>query len=279
MSRLRSLLVSVDRRVHRRFGLSVEPMPDIFSAHLADYDHGLGLRLEDEANECIKIVRSQTMLPYVRLVSLYQQVVHCERIGVAGDFVECGVWKGGSVGLMALANLRCAAGRRHLHLFDAFDDIPEPDLAQDGAHVVDSVSRLLGRRIEAEGRLAPLKGAYDRFGGHGSLEEVRRLIEGTIGYDPAYLHYHQGFFQETVPAVAPAIGDIAILRLDGDWYASTKVCLDHLFAKVVAGGFVIIDDYGAYDGCRKATDAFLERNRVTAYLHHVDSSCVYLMRG
>ena len=88
------------------------------------------------------------------------------------------------------------------------------------------------------------------------------------------VHYHKGFFQTTVPAAAGGIGPIALLHLDGDWYDSTRVCLAHLYDRVVSGGLITIDDYGAYDGCRRAVDTFLEASGVTAYLHPVDSEAI-----
>ena len=93
------------------------------------------------------------------------------------------------------------------------------------------------------------------------------MLEDVIGYDRDYLHYHPGFFQKTVPLASDTIGDIAILRLDGDWHASTKVCLEGLYRKVVPGGFIIIDDYGEYAGCRKAVSEFMEEAGIKAYLN------------
>ena len=84
-------------------------------------DEHLGYELEVEAAKCIGIIRNNTMLSKRRLVTLYQQVAYCEENNIPGSFVECGVWKGGAIGLMALANLRTAKQRRHLHLFDAAD--------------------------------------------------------------------------------------------------------------------------------------------------------------
>jgi hypothetical protein len=125
--------------------------------------------------------------------------------------------------------------------------------------------------------LVPLKGIYDQFGGHGTIDECRTLLERIIGYDGSQIHYHQGWFQETLPSQASAIKNIAILRLDGDWYASTKVSLDYLFEKVVPGGFVVIDDYGSYDGCRKAVDEFLARLEQPLFLNVVNSQIRYLI--
>lgn len=225
-----------------------------------------------EADEQIALVRAHTMLPYARLYSLYHQAVHCEQIRLPGSFVECGTWKGGAVGLMALANLTHGKARRQLHLFDSFAGIPEPDEAIDGAKAVWEARQAGGG---AQGQLVPLKGFYEVAG---TLEANRHLLETIIGYDPDCLHYHQGWFQETLPRDVRQIGPIAILRLDGDWYASTKVCLDHLYDLVVSGGFVIIDDYGCYEGCQRAVDEFRERRGINAYLHRIDSQGVYWVK-
>jgi hypothetical protein len=211
-------------------------------------------------------------------VTLYQQVAYCERYKVPGAFVECGVWKGGAAGMMALANLQTGSVRRQLHLFDAFQEICEPDSAVDGDRALKEVQQLTGKSGQDKGTLQPLTGIYDFMGGPGTLEENRKLLESTIGYPAESLHYHEGWFQETLPVVHETIGPIAILRLDGDWYASTKVCLEYLFDKVVRGGIVIIDDYGTYEGCRRAVDEFMEREGVQAYLGSIDSDCRYFVK-
>ena len=116
------------------------------------------------------------------------------------------------------------------------------------------------------------------MGGHGSLEESRRLIEEVLGYGRDCVHYRKGWFQETLPEVVPEMGRIALLRLDGDWYASVKTCLDALYEKVVAGGFVVVDDYGFYEGCTRAVDEFLKRNGIRVYLNEVDGGCIYFVK-
>ncbi len=217
----------------------------------------------------VAMVREYTMLSHKRLYSLYECVLACEKHNIPGDYVECGVWKGGAVGLMALANLRYGKGRRQLHLFDTFAGIPEPDGEVDGRRAVEE-ARQLG--VAALGRLTPNPQLYDNMGrGVGTIESNRHLLERIIGYDKAFVHYHQGLFQETLPMVAATIDSVAILRLDGDWYASTKVCLHFLYDKVVPGGFVIIDDYGAYEGCRKAVDEFLTERSIKIRLRRVGS--------
>lgn len=230
--------------------------------------------LPEPVSKAITAVRPYTMLSEARLVTLYRQVQHLDQRGVKGALVECGTWKGGAVGMMATANRDSGGPPRDLHLFDAFDDICEPDPAVDGQRILDEVRTQLGV-TDVAGRLQPLKGAYSSFGGHGTIEDARRLLVDEVGHDPARVHFHKGWFQDTVPVDAKAIGDIALLRLDGDLYASIKVCLEHLFAQVVPGGFVVIDDYGYYDGCTRAVDEFIAANDLDAYLHPADHVAQY----
>ncbi|MBI4947397.1 MAG: class I SAM-dependent methyltransferase [Bacteroidetes bacterium] len=232
---------------------------------------------EKEAEKYFQIVKSNTMLSNARLLSLWEQVLYCEKNNIPGAFVECGTWKGGAMGLMALANIKFSNRKRHLHLFDAFTEICEPDPAVDGERAINEV-RPFVKDKELKGELLPVKGVYDWKGGPGTLEENRDLLENKIKYDKNYLHYHKGWFQETLPLVSDKIGDIAILRLDGDFYASTKICLEYLYSSVVHGGLVIIDDYGTYEGCKKAVDDFIEQKKIKALLAHIDSDACFFVK-
>lgn len=270
------VLKNIVKTVLNRLGVDLVRYRSPSDANLG-MDERLGFELEDEATAAIHVVRGHTMLSKRRLVTLYQQVAYCERNGIPGAFVECGVWKGGAMGLMALANLQTVHARRTLHLFDAFKEICEPDAAVDGEQALRETRPFTEGGAEGQGALRPLVGIYDALGGPGTLAENRQLLERTIGYPPEMVHYHVGWFQETLPAVHETIGPIAILRLDGDWYASTKICLEYLFDKVVPGGIVIIDDYGTYEGCRRAVDEFLASRDVKGYLHNVDHTGRYLV--
>ena len=224
----------------------------------------------------LAIVRDFTMLSRRRLLSLYECVVSCERNNLEGAYVECGVWKGGAVGLMALANLRYGNNKRHLHLFDTFEGVPEPDEKVDGERAIEE-ARKFG--VQTLGRLTCNPQFYENMDREvGTLEINKTLLEQVISYHTDFIHYHKGFFQDTVPDIAHHVGTIAILRLDGDWYSSTKVCLDHLYDKVAKGGFVIIDDYGAYDGCKKAVDEFLSERAIRVRLRKVGSELRYLVK-
>ena len=227
------------------------------------------LGLDDEASvkAAVRAVRDHTMVSLERLVSLWQQVRSLDRDGIPGALVECGVWRGGATGMMALAHLHAGGGAtRALHLFDSFAGLPEPVAALDGAGAV----AYAGQR--AEGRLQPIGQCV------GSLAENEDLLLRRIGYPATQVHFHAGWFEETVPRDAAAVGPVALLRLDGDWYASTRTCLAHLYAQVVPGGVVVIDDYGHWPGCRRAVDEFTAGLGTPLTLRPIDYTACYWIK-
>lgn len=231
---------------------------------------------EEQTRAAINRVRKNTMVAYDALLSLWAQIEYCERTSLPGSYVECGVWKGGVGGLMALANMTFGETRRPIHLFDAFDDICEPDPELDGEKALLEIEKSTGRdRATLSGAMQPLAGVYDRYGGPGDEMAVRSFIAEELGYGHEQVFTYKGWFQDTLPTADT--GPIAILRLDGDWYASTKECLDHLYDRVVPGGFIVLDDYGCYEGCRRAVDEFLAA-RDPAFLNFVTSDVRYLIK-
>lgn len=101
------------------------------------------------------------------------------------------------------------------------------------------------------------------------LEAVKRVVLGT-GYDEQNVVFVKGKIEETVPAQVPE--RIALLRLDTDWYESTRHELVHLFPRLVRGGVLIIDDYGHWQGARKATDEYFRENGISLLLNRIDFS-------
>ena len=218
--------------------------------------------------ERIRTVRPFTMLSDIRLQSIHDQVWHLQTKEIPGALVECGVWRGGSAGMAALAVLAQGGTIRHLHLFDTFAGIPEPDAAVDGERAVREADSW---GVKPLGRLVANPQFYANQGRQtGLLEDSEGLLGSTIGYPMDYVHYYKGFFQDTVAQGTGQIGPIAFLHLDGDWYESTRVCLEHLYDLVVPGGLIAIDDYGAYEGCKRAVDEFVQKRGLKVYLHSVD---------
>ena len=209
-------------------------------------------------------VRRQTMTTAARCRSLWDLCHQILHQNIPGALVECGVWRGGSAAIMGLA-AQNHSPTRPLHLFDSFEGLPEPG-PEDGASAVEYSGGRGG------GRLVPISRC------EAGLELVQTFLFQQAGLKPADVVFHAGWFSDTVPAAAKQIGPIAVLRLDGDWYASTQVCLEHLYPLLSSGGVVILDDYLCWEGCQKATDEYRQKNGVTAPIVQVDAECCYWIK-
>lgn len=184
-----------------------------------------------------------TMTSIERQLALVRAVAHIARAEVAGCVVECGVWRGGSSMAAALALQEAGDRARDLWLYDTFSGMTAPtaaDRAMDGA----LAHELMAQDHDPAGVRAIA-----------GLDDVRGNLAST-GYPADQVHYVAGPVEETLPAQAPD-GPIALLRLDTDWYESTAHELKHLFPRLVPGGVLIIDDYGHWEGARRAVDEYL----------------------
>ncbi len=178
---------------------------------------------------------------------------NCIQNKIEGAFVECGVFCGTQIAAMALANQFYKENRK-IHLFDSFIGIP-----QAGPNDDESITSCIGK---GDG-----KGALITTGISAScVEAVKGHMKGW-GIDSNQLVYHKGWFQETL--ISAKVGSIAVLRLDGDLYESTKVCLRYLHPLVSKGGYVIIDDWNL-TGCKKACQEYWAYMRMEPKLQIVE---------
>lgn len=220
-------------------------------------------------------VLPNTMVSARGLMQAYDCVAAIEHEGIPGDIAECGVWAGGTAGLMAAASVRLGSpGARRFHLFDSFEGLPQPS-----EHDVDVLDEFRRQFPDLPLDAGSDTGSLTAIGACAApLEAVHELFDEVLKIDPADVVIHRGWFQETIPAAEPSIGQLSILRIDGDWYESTKVCLEGLFDKVADGGFVLIDDYNEFSGCRQALDEFLADRGVEAVLEPVEGAGVYFRK-
>jgi hypothetical protein len=208
---------------------------------LVDQDQ-LRLDFEPEFRALLERCAPFTMTTPERMYAVWQAVRHAVRAGVPGDVVECGVWRGGSSMLAALTLIQCGDEERELYLYDTFAGMSEPD-ERDVAST--------GEPALPEWRQAERGGLNEWC--YSPLEEVERNLRST-GIDPARLHFVEGKVEETIPGTAPE--RISVLRLDTDWYESTWHELTHLYPRLSAGGVLILDDYGHWQGAREAVDRY-----------------------
>jgi len=161
-----------------------------------------------------------------------------------------------------------AKGERQLHFFDSFQGLPNPVASEYESWMLDSWGI---SKEDANGSLV----------GTNALVATQQQVEEAVikigGYPEKLIKFHVGWFQDTVPPASKEIGPIALLRLDGDLYESTMVCLRDLYPLVVDGGFVIIDDYGL-SGCRRAIEDYFKEVNINPYLHYVDAIGRYFIK-
>lgn len=204
----------------------------------------------------IERVSPFTMTSQERLASLCQAIAYLVKNDIRGDIVECGVWKGGSMMAAALALMHLGDTNRSLFLFDTFAGMSEPTEADVHASTKEKAEKLL-RGSEKD---APVW-AFSPF------DEVRKNMK-TVGYPDNRIFLVKGKVEDTIPYDFP--GPISLLRLDTDWYESTRHELLHLYPLLVQRGVLIIDDYGHWEGARRAVDEFIEASRLPLLLNRID---------
>jgi O-methyltransferase len=213
--------------------------------------------LSPAEKETARFALPYTMTSLEGLCALTNAVSYLVRSGIQGDIVECGVWRGGNMAAVArtLAGLDCCD--RQLYLYDTFQGMPQPgprDVNWEGEKAEDLYRKRNGNGKGSDWCIA-------------SEAEVMQLMS-ACGYDQSKIHLVQGRVEETLPGAAPE--KISLLRLDTDWYESTRHELRHLFPRLVQGGVIIIDDYGHWQGARAAADEYFAQNNISILLHRVD---------
>ena len=211
---------------------------------------------EDDA-EIIRFCRPFTMTSAERLYALVNAVRYILTHNIPGDVVECGVWKGGSTMAVARTLISLGHPERDLYLFDTYEGMTKPLEAD-----ADFLGGDAGSRFEAA-QTGPDSSDFCRA----SIEGVKQALSITK-YPRERLHFVKGKVEDTIPAHAP--DQIAILRLDTDWYESTRHELLHLFPRLSPGGVLVIDDYGHWQGCKKAVDEYFGAAKIPILLNRID---------
>lgn len=206
--------------------------------------------IDDQARELFRFVQPYTLTSIERVVALRDAVRYIVRAGIEGDFCECGVWRGGSMMVVARTLVELGYVTPRLYMFDTFTRPPDTG-PRDGP----------GDQADLEASLTNPGYAYLPMSDIG-----RRLVE--IGYPERNLVFVPGLVEETIPEHAPK--RLALLRLDTDYYSSTAHELQHLYPRVSEGGVVIVDDYGQFVGARDAVDEYFKATGDSVLLHRID---------
>ena len=194
-----------------------------------------------------------TMIPYD---IFSDNILLCiEHKKVKGSVVECGVWKGGMIAAIA----ETLNDDREYYLFDSFEGLPKAE------------------QIDGENALNWQKKADSKWYFDNCKTEEGFAIKAMEIANTTNYKIIKGWFNHTIPSYNFE-EQIAILRLDGDWYDSTLICLENLFPKVAQGGIIIIDDYYVWDGCSKAVHDYLSKNQLAFRIKSTKNNVCYILK-
>jgi O-methyltransferase len=222
---------------------------------------------EKEFWEIYNLCSPYSMTSVERMYCLYKSVDYLLSNNIEGDFVECGVWRGGSAMMIAkmLSNRKIVD--RKLFLYDTFEGMTEPtdsDVRYNG----ENATILYNELVDENGKTIWCVG---------NLEDVKRNLDLT-NFDNENIVYVKGKVEDTIPNNLPE-NKISLLRLDTDWYESTKHELIHLFPILETNGVLIIDDYGYWRGSRKAVDEYFNEIKLPAFLNRIDNTGRILIKN
>jgi O-methyltransferase len=233
------------RRFFQRFGYEIVKMG-------SDYT--------PEEWEIMTKVKPFTATSPERMSGLINAVKYLSRNRIEGDFVECGVWRGGSMMAAMLTLLQLGDTSRHFYLYDTYEGMTPPT-DKDTTYSNDRAADLLAATKDHK--------AEHSYWCIAGLQDVQRNVFST-GYPEGKIHFIKGRVEDTLPATLPK--SIALLRLDTDWYESTYHELIHLYPLLCSHGVLILDDYGFWQGSRKAVDEYFARQPRVPLLNKLDFS-------
>jgi O-methyltransferase len=215
---------------------------------------------EPETVDVIRRARPYTKTSLEAIEALCSATRHVVRAGIPGAIVECGVWKGGSMLAVATTLARLGATHRDLYLYDTFA-AQMPDATAADVRVLDGLEGANPVAVDLDGQT--------------SAAGVHALI--STAYPAEHVHTVEGRVEDTIPARAPR--EVALLRLDTDWYESTRHELEQLYPRLSPGGILIVDDYGHWAGARRAVDEYFASLGSAPYLARVDYTVRLAVKG
>lgn len=244
------------RRAARHIRYRILSRPAVVPSDRAD--------ISETDRNIIDQVKPYTMTSTERILALIDSVRYAVRRDIAGDFVECGVWRGGSVLAIIQTLLDEGVTDRDIWLYDTFEGMTAPTEEDTSPY---------GEPATETWKKASKKGerVWDYvFGEHVFNEEgVRELLTST-GYPSGRLHFVRGPVEDTVPDNLPET--ISLLRLDTDFYSSTLHELVHMYPLVSEGGVLILDDYGHWSGAQQAADEYFAKIDTAVLMTRIDYS-------
>ncbi len=237
-----------------KFKKSVQTLANLLGYEVVSISDNI---IDREFEEIYKKCKDFTMTSKKRMYMLYKAVEYVVNSKIPGDFIECGVWKGGSAMVIAYTLIKMNETNRKLYLYDTFEGMSKP--SDEDYRISDNVTVIDKWKKEQ-------KKNYNKWC-FASLPEVKKNMFSTK-YPQKNLIFIKGKVEDTIPKYIPS--KIAVLRLDTDWYESTKHELNHLYPLLIKHGVLIIDDYGNWAGSKKAVDEYFTNTPIL--LNRIDDS-------
>lgn len=220
----------------------------------------LGFELANTKQEEVQLSQSYekygnyTMIPKSTFI---KNLKLCNNFkNIKGSIIECGVWRGGMIAAMA----ELLGNDRKYYLFDSFEGLPE-------AQEIDGEAAKKWQENKED------PGYFDNCKAEICFAKEAMKLAGITNYQPI-----QGWFSETLPKFN-VNEEIAILRLDGDWYESIIQCLNYLYPAVAKGGLIILDDYYVWDGCSRAVHNYLSSHNLPDRIYQLDQNNCYIVKS
>ena len=246
------MLKSLLKKIFRKFGYKI-------------ISNDLPIDFTEEDKKIIEQVNQFTMTSPERIKCLIEATKYVVKNDIKGDFVECGVWKGGSVMAALLVLKKLNKTNKIFFLYDTFEGMSEPsDFDLD--YTKNKAINLLNKNQ---------KNKENVIWCYSPIEDVKNNLR-RINYPEENIRFVKGKVEDTLRLNTPE--KISLLRLDTDWYESTKFELENLFPKLVKGGVLLVDDYGYWKGSKKAVDEYFQ-NKKEFFFHRIDETGIIIIKN
>ena len=249
---IKKKFLKLRKSLFKKFGLQITPIENQSLEYLFPEASNFEINL-------VELCTKFSLTSPNRLFSLLSAIKHVDNNNLEGDFVECGVWKGGNLIMFQKMIEKLKIKDKKIYGFDTFEGMSEPtDIDRD-----------------ADGFLGGLKAEHymksqkkdvniDNIHAYAPIDLVKNnFINNTENADNLFLI--KGKVEETLKIEKNLPKKISILRLDTDWYESTKIELELLYPRLVKNGVLIIDDYGEWSGSRKATNDYFKNKKIAMF--------------
>lgn len=259
------------KKLFKAFGLQislVDKRNTESEADQVDYSRIIP-EISDAEKEMIQLALMYSMTSAERMWAVIQSLKHIIDKKIPGDIIECGVWKGGNILLFSLF-LDKHNSKRNIWAYDTYDGMSDPTDVDISFRGADARTRLeqIAKNLTGEGE------ARDKWC-YSGLEEVQSNLLAHV-QDIEHIKFVKGKVEDTLKDEQNIPKQISLLRLDTDWYESTKAELEILYPRLASGGILIIDDYGHWQGSQKAVDEYFAGQNIL--LHRIDYSCRLLIK-